>query len=373
MSVGKINIVRFAPKGSNSFIETLTTKVQEYFTVNGISPYANMVMWRKTTVMLLCYFMPYALIVAGIGAGNLFLFWIFWFVMGWGMVGLGASVMHDANHGTYSPNKKVNMCIGYILEVIGGYSANWKIQHNLLHHTYTNIVGLDEDIGGFVLLRLSPRQPRYWFHRYQYLYAWLLYTLMTLFWMTVKDYLQAIRYKQHNLLIKQKLSLRRAILDITLYKVFYYSYILVLPLLLSGHSWYHVVAGFLIMHFTSGLFLSCIFQPSHILASSSFPSPVLVDNTYRMEDSWAIHELVNTADFAPRSHIFSWFIGGLNFQIEHHLFTGICHVHYKKLSPIVKETAASFGLPYHVQPTFVKALLEHAKMLKMLGKKGAYD
>ncbi|QHS64122.1 acyl-CoA desaturase [Chitinophaga agri] len=319
--------------------------------------------------MLLCYFVPYILIITGLGANNILLFWSLWFVMGWGMIGIGASVMHDANHGTYSPNKKVNKYLGYILEVIGGYSITWKIQHNILHHTYTNIDGLDDDISGFVFLRLSPRQRRYWYHRYQYLYAWFFYMLMTLFWMTAKDYLQVIRYKQHNLLSNQKISLRKAVLEVTFYKIIYYSYILVLPLLFSGQAWYYVLGGFCVMHFTAGLVLSCIFQPSHIMASSPFSLPVIVDSTYRMEDSWAIHELVNTTDFAPRSRIFSWFIGGLNFQIEHHLFTGICHIHYKKLSSIVKTTAESFSLPYHVQPTFVRALLEHAKMLKMLGKK----
>jgi linoleoyl-CoA desaturase len=368
MSIKKLEIVRFAPKGSNSFIETLTTNVHAYFETNGISPYANASMWRKTVTMLLCYWVPYTLIVTGLAANNLLLFWLLWFVTGLGMVGIGASVMHDANHGTYSENKKVNKFIGHILEVIGGYSATWKIQHNLLHHTYTNIAGLDDDIDGFGFLRLSPRRPRHRLHRYQHLYAWFFYSIMTLYWMTAKDYLQVIRYKQHDLLVKQKVSLPKAIFQITLYKIFYYSYILVLPLLFSGQPWYYVLAGFCIMHLTAGLLLSAIFQPSHVVASSPFLAPVTVDGSRRMEDSWAIHELINTADFAPRSRIFSWFIGGLNFQIEHHLFTKICHVHYKKISPIVKATAESFGLPYHVQPTFAKALLEHAKMLKHLGK-----
>lgn len=369
MTIGKINIVRFAPKGSNSFIDTLTIKVRDYFEANGISPYANAGMWSKTVTMLLCYFVPCVLMTIGLDADNLLLFWLFWFVMGWGMIGIGTSVMHDANHGTYSPNKKVNTYIGHILEVIGGYSVTWKIQHNILHHTYTNIDGLDDDINSVVFLRLSPRQRWYWFHRYQYLYAWFFYMIMTLFWMTAKDYLQIIRYKQHNLLTKQKVSLRQAIWQVTFYKIGYYAYILVLPLLFSGHAWYYVLGGFCIMHFTAGLVLSCIFQPAHIMTSAPFSAPKLVGNTHRMEDSWAIHELVNTTNFAPRSRLFSWFIGGLNFQIEHHLFTGVCHMHYKKLSTIVKATAESFALPYHVHPTFAKALLEHAKMLKLLGKK----
>ena len=368
MDTGKLDIVRFAPRGDNSFMETLTKKVKAYFAAHHISPYANAGMWVKTITMLLLYLVPYLLMVTGAGAGNHWIFMSLWFVMSWGMSGLGTAVMHDANHGTYSPNKKVNRFIGHILELIGGYTANWKIQHNVLHHTYTNITGLDEDIDSIILLRLSPRQKRYWFHRYQYLYAWFFYMVMTLFWMTVKDYLQVIRYKQHDLLIRQNVSLKQAVLRITGYKLVYYAYILFLPILFSGQPWYWVLAGFLLMHFSAGLFLSCVFQPSHVMEVSSFSAPVTTDGSRQMEDSWAVHELANTTDFAPHSRLLSWFIGGLNYQIEHHLFTGVCHVHYKRIAPIVQATASDFGLPYHVQPTFLRALLAHARMLKILGE-----
>jgi linoleoyl-CoA desaturase len=349
-------------------METLTARVNTYFTANGISPYANAGMWIKTTIMLLLYFVPYLLMVTGTGANSLWIFMALWFIMSWGMSGIGTAVMHDANHGTYSPNKKVNRFIGHILEVIGGYTVTWKIQHNVLHHTYTNIAGLDDDIDSIILIRLSPRQKWYSFHRYQYMYIWFFYMIMTLFWMTAKDFLQVIRYKQHDLLVKQKVSLREALFRISIYKVGYYAYMLVLPILFSGQPWYWVLAGFLLMHFCSGLFLSCVFQPSHIMEESSFPLPVGLAGKRRMEDSWAVHELANTTDFAPRSRVLSWFIGGLNYQIEHHLFSNICHVHYKKIAPIVQATAADFGLPYNVKPTFFSALRAHARMLKILGE-----
>jgi linoleoyl-CoA desaturase len=369
MKIEKLNIVRFAPKGKDSFYDAVVSKVESYFEAHHISPYANSSMWLKTFAMLLLYFVPYILVVTGAGAGSAWLFFGLWFLMGLGMSGIGTSVMHDANHGTYSPNKKVNNFISYILEIIGGYTVNWRIQHNVLHHTYTNVSGLDEDIDTMGLLRLSPRQPKKWFHRYQHIYAWFFYMIMTLYWMTAKDYLAAIRYKQHGLLNNQDVSLKQAVWRITLYKLFYYAYIIVLPILFSGMPWYFVVLGFLLMHFTSGLLLSCIFQPSHIMETSAFASPVETDGKRRMENSWAVHEVVNTTNFAPRNRVLSWFAGGLNFQIEHHLFTNICHVHYRKIAPIVQSTMNTFGLPYHVQPTFLKAILEHAKMLKLLGRK----
>lgn len=368
MKVEKLNIVRFAPKGKNSFYETVTKRVEEFFERNSLSPYATPGMWIKTIVMLWLYFMPYILIITGFAATSLWLFFGCWFVMGLGMSGIGTAVMHDANHGTYSPDKRVNTFISYILEIIGGYTVNWRIQHNVLHHTYTNVSGLDEDIDTMGLLRLSPHQPKRWYHRYQHIYAWFFYMIMTLYWMTAKDYLSAVRYRKHDLLVKQKISLKQALWRITFYKLFYYAYIIVLPVIFSGVPWYYIIAGFLLMHFTSGLFLSCIFQPSHIMETSPFAAPVNMNGKDRMEDTWAAHEVVNTTNFAPDNHLLSWFAGGLNFQIEHHLFTGICHVHYKKIAPIVRSTIKEFGLPYNVQPTFLKAVLEHARMLKKLGR-----
>ncbi|MGO4288797.1 fatty acid desaturase family protein [Chitinophaga sp. RAB17] len=364
------HIVRFASRGNNSFIEAAMAAVQDYFTENKISIYANREMWIKTIVMLSLYFVPYTLMVVGAGAGNIWLYLGLWLLTGLGMTGIGATIMHDANHGAFSPKKSVNNFIGHILEVIGGYAATWKIQHNVLHHTYTNVTGLDEDIDSIKFLRFSPNQPRHWYHRYQFIYAWFFYMLMTLFWMTAKDYLQVLRYKNHGLLIKQKVSLKQAMFRISVFKVFYYGYILVLPLLFSGVPWYWVLTGFFLMHFTAGLLLACIFQPAHVMTSSEFATPVVVDDVKRMENSWAIHEVVNTTNYAPRSRILSWCIGGLNYQIEHHLFSGICHVHYRKLAPIIKAKAAAFNLPYQVQPTFIHALWEHGRMLKQLGVAG---
>ena len=368
MEVAKLKIVRFAPRGKDSFYEHVINMVDTYFKTNNLSPYANKRMWAKTVVMLLLYFVPYFLIISGLAAANLWLFYGLWLVMAFGMIGIGTSVMHDAHHGTYSSNKNVNKAIGYILEIIGGYSATWKIQHNLLHHTYTNITGLDEDIDSIKLLRFSPRQPKFWFHRFQYLYAWFFYMIMTLYWMTAKDYRQVIRYEKHSLLGKQKISLKNAIISITLYKAFYYGYIIALPIIFSGVLWYHVLAGFLVMHFVAGLFLSCIFQPAHVMESSEFAMPVIKEGKSQMENSWAIHEVANTTNFAPNNSLLTWFIGGLNFQIEHHLFTGVCHVHYKNLAPIVKAACEAYNIPYNVQPSFSKALNEHLKMLKVLGR-----
>jgi linoleoyl-CoA desaturase len=369
MDSTKLHLVGFAKHATDSFFEHVIERVELYFDKRRLSPYANAEMWVKTTIMLLLYFAPYYFIVTGYGTVSLWLFYGLWIVMAVGMIGIGTSVMHDANHGAYSPKKSVNNFISRILELIGGYTITWRIQHNVLHHTYTNITGLDEDIDTIKLLRFSPRQPWYPVHRYQYLYAWFFYMMMTLFWMTVKDYVQIIRYRRHDLIRQQGVSFGQALFRITFYKLLYYGYIIVLPLLFAGVAWYHVLLGFLVMHFIAGLFLSCIFQPSHIVETSEFALPVTTDGNRAMENSWAIHEVANTTDFAPNNRFLNWFIGGLNYQIEHHLFAGICHVHYRKLAPIVRSACKDYNVPYHVEPTFFSALAGHVRMLKRLGRR----
>ena len=362
---GKKSIVKFASKGQDSFYDTVKLRVEEYFQANNLQKTANTKMKIKTVVMLSLYFIPLIAVMTGLLSTSIALFYGAWVLMGLGIVGIGTSVMHDSNHGSYSNNKTLNSLLGKVLNILGGYSPNWKIQHNVLHHTYTNLEGLDEDIEAGFMLRMSPHKPRKAFHRFQHLYAWFLYMLMNLFWITAKDYRQLFKYAKEDLLKKEKLTLKKALIELSLLKVFYFLHIIVLPIMFSGFAWYHVVAGFVVMHMIAGLSLALIFQPAHVMETSSFPDP---PPTRKMEDTWAVHQLLNTTNFGTGSTITGWFIGGLNFQIEHHLFPNICHIHYPKIAPIVEQVAKEYNLPYNVQPTFAHAIFEHGRMLMILGK-----
>ncbi len=362
--VTKKQLVKFAPKGQDDFYTTLKARVQEYFTSNNISPYSNTAMYIKTAVMLSMYFVPYLIIVTGLTASHLWLFYGLCLLMGAGIVGIGTSVMHDSNHGAYAHNKTVNTLLGGVLNLLGGYARNWRIQHNILHHTYTNIEGLDQDIEAGVLLRMSPAKPLLKHHKYQHIYAWFVYSLMNLYWVTAKDYIMLVRYRKSGLLAKEKISFARGILELTLLKVVYVLYMIVLPVLFSGIAWQHIVLGIVLMQFIAGFSLACIFQPAHVIETSDFAEP---DDKRKMENNWAVHQILNTADFAPNNKLVCWYIGGLNFQIEHHLFPHICHIHYPRIARIVAAVAAEHGIPYQVMPTFRSALYAHGKMLKILG------
>lgn len=357
--------IKYNRKNQPDFHKTLKQRVDEYFKSNNISKYGNSAMKIKTVAMIALYLIPYFLLVFGV-ASNMWLFFGLWLWMGVGMAGIGLSVMHDANHGSYSPNKKVNNALGKIICLVGGYPINWKIQHNVLHHTYTNIDGLDEDIESASFLRFSPNQEKKKIHRYQYIYAWFFYGLMTLLWATTKDFKQIFRYNKMGLLKGQRTTLKKELTGLITYKLLYFVYTLVIPLIFLSVPWYLIVAGFLAMHFTAGLILALIFQTAHVMESSEYPVPDKETNS--VKSHWAVHQLLNTTNFAPKNKLLTWYVGGLNFQVEHHLFPNICHIHYPKISKIVEEVTKEFELPYYVEPTFVKAVGSHTRMLKQLGK-----
>lgn len=346
-----------------AFSVTLRQRVNDYFQSRNISKHANTAMVVKTIVLVGLFALAYATIVGG-WVQNPWLVLSVWCVLGIITAGIGFSVMHDANHGSYSQNKYVNKIIGAVIIFIGGYSPTWKLQHNVLHHSFTNVHGMDEDIDSGKLLRFSPDQERLSFHRFQHIYAWFLYSLMTHMWITTKDFKQLIRYKNNGLLEQQGYSFNKAMAGLIGTKVFYHSYMLVVPLVFAPSAWWITLIGFVVMHFILGFLLGCVFQTAHVMETSAFPH---VDETGNLENNWAVHQLLTTTNYAPNNRLLSWFVGGLNYQVEHHLFPNICHIHYRDISKIVKETAEEYKLPYYTLPSFRSALLIHHRMLRALG------
>ena len=314
--------------------------------------------------MFSLFLLPYFLMVFGV-IENHWLMFFMTMIMGVGMAGIGLSIMHDANHGAFSKYKWLNKIMSFSMEILGGSNLNWRIQHNVLHHTYTNVTDHDEDIDPpLFMLRFSPHSPHHKIHRFQHLYAWFFYGMMTLFWYLTKDYQQAYRYKKKGLIEAQGVTFGQHMFRIVFFKLIYTGIFLFLPMYFGGASWLTNVLGFLMMQFICGLILAMIFQPAHIVPTSTFPMP---NNSGVVEADWAVSQLYNTANFAPKAKLFSWYVGGLNYQVEHHLFPDICHVHYRKIAPIVKATAAEYNIPYYSQKTFLDALKAHFQMLYHLG------
>lgn len=360
--------IRFNESDQPEFYKELRKRVNHYFKENTISKHGNLTMQLKSVFMLALYFGPFILMLSGLVTGT----WTsmaMWALMGLGMSGIGLSIMHDANHGAYSKNERVNRAMGFVLNFIGGYHVNWKIQHNVLHHSFTNIEGYDEDIDKQGIVRFSPTQALKPIFKFQILYAPLLYAILTLYWFVFKDYEQLYRYNKQNLLKAQGVSFRGALLRIIFYKLIYLGFTIVLPILVTPLLWWQVIIGFILMQAICGLILALVFQSAHVIEETDFYTP---DETGSVENNWAIHQMHTTSNFAVDNALLTWFIGGLNHQVEHHLFPTICHVHYPKIAKIVKATAAEFNVPYHEHKTFRAALVSHFRLLHHLGT-GKYD
>lgn len=355
--------IKFQKPAQADFYTTLRKRVNQYFEENNKSTKGDWRMYLKTAALISMFFVTFSMVV--IGVEPFWLYLLLWIATGISVAGIGFSVMHDANHDAYSDNPRFNRMLGVIMNAVGGYDLNWRIQHNILHHSFTNVDGHDEDILVQPLLRFSPNQPLHRRHRFQFIYGWFFYSLMTLFWVTFKDFSQLIRYHRMNLLASQKTTLKKAMFRLSLHKALYFAFMLGLPIIFSSYSWWMIILGFVVMHAVTGLIMSMVFQPAHVMPEKEFPQS---DEGFSMNHGWAEHQLLTTTNFAPKSKVFSWYIGGLNYQIEHHLFPGICHIHYPKIAAIVQKTAEEFQLPYHVQRTFVSALWNHTLMLKKLGR-----
>jgi linoleoyl-CoA desaturase len=343
------------------FKEALDAKVQHYFQEARIRRTGNSRLFAKTAVLIPLAILVYlALIILQPVAWVAVLLCV---VMGLLLSFIGFNVMHDGAHGAYSGNKTINEIMGLTLNVMGGSDYMWKVKHNIVHHTYTNITGEDEDIDKLPILRFSPEQKRYWYHRYQYIYAPVLYLFSSLSWILFNDYQKYFMRRIETTRIPPMKWKDKVIFWSS--KVLNISVFIVIPSLVFGFV--PALVGLLIMHGVFGLTLSFVFQMAHCVEDTRFPMPD--PHSKKIENEWALHQVATTANFAMNSRLASWFLGGLNFQIEHHLFPRISHVHYRAISPLVIETCREFIVPYITYPTFVKAVVSHLKHLKHLGKK----
>jgi len=354
-------IPTFSTQDSVKFFRTLNSRVNAYFKDNNIKKTGNWQIYLKTGILFALFLTPYFLILA--------LDLPFWahlllsIAMGIGMAGIGMNVMHDGNHGSYSSKTWINKFMGGTIYILAGNVYNWQVQHNVLHHTYTNIHGHDEDLEAGRIIRFSKEAEWQWIHKFQHYYSVFLYGLLTFNWAITTDFRQMRRYLKRKLSYGKFKSPVFQWTTLVITKIIYFSIWIVIPII-TGVIWWQVLLGFFLMHYTAGLILSIVFQLAHVVEETANPIP---DENGSIENTWAIHQLHTTANFAPKNKIVNWFTGGLNHQIEHHIFPNISHVHYSKISEIIKQTAAECNLPYHEFKTMRSAIAAHFRHLKELG------
>jgi len=357
------NIVKFSRKDSAKFFRTLNNRINTYFKSNEIKKTGNWRLYLKALIMFSLFLAPYIVILTL--ALPIWAYLLLTIVMGVGMAGVGMNVMHDGNHGSYSEKMWVNKLMGSSIYILAGNVYNWQVQHNVLHHSYTNIHEHDEDMEAGRILRFSKHAEWKSYHKFQHYYSVLLYGLLTFNWAITTDFQQMFRYTKRKLSYGKLPSAMKNWTTLLISKVVYILLWIVLPMAVLDLAWWQILIGFFVMHYVAGLILSMVFQLAHIVGEAETPLP---DESGTMKNTWVIHQLFTTVNFGTKNRIINWFTGGLNHQIEHHIFPNISHVHYTKISKIVRDTAKEFNLPYNEYKTTRKAIISHFRHLKQLGK-----
>ncbi|MDO8644450.1 MAG: acyl-CoA desaturase [bacterium] len=353
----------FEQKKDAGFSATIKKRVDEYFQAKGISRQADLLMVLKTIFYAGGTAGIYTLLLSGrlsepAMLGMMMLYGFF-------LAGVGFNIGHDAIHGSYSARPWVNTLASSAFELIGASAYTWKLRHNVIHHTYTNIIGSDGDLESMPLLRFCVKPGLKWFHRFQHWYAPLLYCFTSLVWVFKKDYKHILQErKEHRLGKKPPVNVYVRLIA---FKLLHYTLFLILPVVVLDLAIWKTVVGFLLMHFTAGLTLSTIFQLGHCVEGTRFlPHP----EKGFVEESWARHQVQTSSNFG-KDFLTTWLFGGLNFQIEHHLFPKICHSHYPAIAKIVKKTVAEYNIPYNEFPNVFAGIRSHLRMLKRIGRTDA--
>ena len=339
------------PKAGNSLSHELKERVHQYFEDNGIASTGNAELYLKAILLPILYIGTYIHIVFFTPAPV-------WALLECALLGLivaaiGFNIMHDGGHGSFSTKPWLNRLAFFSLNLLGGSAFMWNMKHNVIHHAYTNIDGLDVDIDAKPFLRMAETQPKLGMHK--------LYSLLYMFWVFFTDFKKYFRKRVGDVPLK-KMKLQDHII-FWASKAFFYFYIIGFPIYKFG--FFPWLAGFLALALTGGFVLSIVFQLAHTVEDASFPMPDEI--SHKMDDEWMVHQLKTTANFATNNKIICWYVGGLNFQVEHHLFPKISHVHYPAISKIVKQTCKEFGVGYIEYPKMVNAIASHVAHLRMVG------
>ena len=343
----------------DGFRQAVRQRVEEYFASTGRRPRDCWQMYAKSAIVLSALAAVYVVLLTVPGP---------WWMAGVLAVLLGLStsvaafnIQHDGGHGAYSEHRWINKLASLTLDLLGASSYVWARKHNSIHHSYTNVSGHDDDINVGLLGRLSPHQKRLKIHRLQHIYMWILYGFLPIKWHLYDDFRDVLKGR-----IGGHSFPRPAGWDLATFiggKALFFSLAFGLPMML--HPWWCVLAIYGIASWVQGLVLSVVFQMAHCVEDAAFPQPL--PGTGQIASSWAAHQVETTVDFAPDSRTIAWLVGGLNFQVEHHLFPRICHVHYPAIARLVKETCRESGIRYKANKTFLTGVASHYRWLRRMG------
>ncbi len=346
--------------GADPFLQRLKARVDRYFAMTGRAPRGTPSIYAKAAVLLSWFVLSYVALV--------FLAATWWqalplaFSLGLSMAAIGFCVQHDGGHNAFSNRRWVNRLAAMSLDMLGASSYTWDHKHNTIHHTFANIVDHDDDINLGFLGRLAPEQRRMWFHRLQHFYLWALYGFLPIKWQLLDDYRDVARGR-----IGTHRFARPRGGDLAIFiggKAVFLSLAFVVPMLVN--PFWQVIVFYALTCWINGLVISVVFQLAHVVEQAQFPMPDR--ETGRMASKWAEHQVQTTVNFARRNCVLTWFLGGLNHQIEHHLFPRISHVHYPRISRLVQRACERHGLRYNEHDSVFAAIASHYRWLRQMGR-----
>ncbi|HMR47385.1 MAG TPA: acyl-CoA desaturase [Bacteroidia bacterium] len=357
-----MSTVKFNNKDAIFFPE-LKQRINQYFEQNKLKPTGNLKLYSKTIILFTILIALYIILVFFTPENG----WLSLFLaslLGLVMASIGFNVMHDGAHGSYSSHKWVNESMAHSLNLLGGVSFIWKQKHNINHHSYTNVEGMDDDIDIKPFIRVHEGQKKYWFHRYQHIYGLLLYGITYFFWVFYNDFNKYFSGKIAEHTHMQKMSVWDHVIFWAT-KIFYVLVFIVFPIYNVGLI--DTLLGYGLMVAVTGITIAVVFQLAHVVEDMPFVSPE--GDVMKIESEWAVHQLQTTTNFATKNKFISWLLGGLNFQVEHHLFPRISHIHYPSISKIVRQTCLEYNVQYKEFRTMRGALASHILHLRQMGRK----
>jgi linoleoyl-CoA desaturase len=351
--------LKFTQDEGSQFYKELIEKIDRYFLENNLNKTGNNRMFFKIFLYFSLDVLFYALMIT---AESLVLFYVFFLLMGLSVLLTAFNVSHDAAHGVAVKSKFWNKILFQISFNLQGNNAYiWGKNHTESHHLYTNIEGSDIDVLNNPLFRMTESQPLQWYHPYQWLYAPFLYLLYSLNWFFLRETLMIFNYSSRTIKIHIP---NIEVIKLILFKLFYIGYMVLLPMLVLPFEWYHILGAFLLNHLMVSLIFVGVLGVSHV---SDYVSHPVADKDGRLGMSWAKLQMCTSVDYNPDSVFFNWTLGGFNAHALHHLLPNICHVHYLRILPILRETAQKYGITY-MEMSYKKSLIAHFRFLKKMGK-----
>ncbi|MEY2552153.1 MAG: linoleoyl-CoA desaturase, partial [Ilumatobacteraceae bacterium] len=286
------------------------------------------------------------------------------FALALALTAAATSVFHDANHSSFSTSRLVNRLAGYTGDLLGASSWIWRFKHNNLHHGSPNVVGVDADIDQAPFARLAPDQPWRPWHRYQHLYMWVLYGFLTLQWFLISDF---VDLRNHGI-GRQRFARqprRRDVALLALGKAIHLGWAFMIPLMF--HRWWVVLAFYLVISWIVGLLLATMFQ----LAHCAEPAEFFTAEVTRRGPDFVAHQLRTTVDVHCRTWIgrrsMRWLMGGLDFQVEHHLAPRLPHTVYPLVARRLHRACTEQHLSVLSHRSPWQAVRSHGRWLKMMG------